>query len=457
MVISLNELSVKQKQYGDAAKQYHQVEQGIKIAADKENFIPLNQQFWDRFYAVDAENSTKAQITCPWFSTQYNREREKLFYWAMRLHKEFILSSKCCRMNFRNLLLLWREDSNGKEGKVKFDKRDCQASFSILMQTLWLLVPVISTTFASVGRFLGDIKEPGMIGTLIVDEAGQAPPQMAVGALYRARKAIIVGDPKQIEPVVTDELDLLKKSYHEEYYKPYLSKSNSVQQFADQLNPYGTYLTDETNLEVKEWVGCPLVVHRRCISPMYDISNAISYNGIMKQQTISPKEEKVATFCKKNSCWVEIIGNEVGNKNHFVPKQGDEVLKILATAFKKSKDPNLYIISPFTSVVWGIKKYLVDNIAKIGIGLEKNDMDKWSGVHVGTVHTFQGKEANEVIFLLGCDRSDKSKGAIRWVNTNIVNVAVSRAKYRLYVIGDSQAWKESTCISKMKAIVEGKE
>lgn len=42
---------------------------------------------------------------------------------------------------------------------------------------------------------------------------------------------------------------------------------------------------------------------------------------------------------------------------------------------------------------------------------------------VGTVHTFQGKEADEVIVLLGCDKN--SKGAVRWVNSNIVNVAAT--------------------------------
>ena len=79
------------------------------------------------------------------------------------------------------------------------------------------------------------------------NEAGQAQPQMAVGALYRARKAIIVGDPKQVEPVVTDDLKLLKEAYSEPVFANYKNKSLSVQSCADIMNPFGTSYDNGTD------------------------------------------------------------------------------------------------------------------------------------------------------------------------------------------------------------------
>lgn len=414
----------------------------------------LDEDFVEELLSGDIRKATGAQVANPWFTQRYNREREKLFGYAMRLNKEFVVSSNHCRDNFITLSHYWGLRPGDENERIVFHREDKENMVPALFQTLFLLVPVISSTFASIGNLLKDVRQTGAIGMLVVDEAGQAQPQMALGALYRSRRAVIVGDPKQVEPVVTDDLILLRKAYNDDTLKPYKKKTLSVQGFADRMNPFGTWLDNGT--DYPDWAGCPLLVHRRCISPMYDISNEISYGGIMKQQTRGPKPEREAKFIFDKSQWIQVKGKEKGNKNHFVEEQGKKVCELLERAFSKNPEPSLYIISPFTSVVSGIRDYMKQYCRK-NSGTTKINIDymlDYEQKKIGTVHTFQGKEADEVIFLLGCDTGRKARGAVNWVNRNIVNVAATRAKFRLYVIGDEDAWKESSCVNTAKEIID---
>lgn len=412
-----------------------------QMAEIKEKIDVLDSEFWDKFYSENTEDSTKAQLINPWIHDEFNRSREKLFYLALQVHKEFILSSTACRDNFINLAMMWQSRNNTDDELVNYSKVDREKAFPELLNTLFLFTPVISSTFASIQTFLGDIKESEKIGTLIVDEAGQASPQMALGALYRSKKAIIVGDPKQIEPVVTDDADHIKQVFSEEVLKAYLSKTISVQGFADQINRYGSYIKDSDEMGKGTWVGCPLIVHRRCINPMFKISNQISYGNSMKMKSIPPKAEVCEKFLYHKSQWFNIEGREkdTKGKNHFVKEQGEKVCRMLEESFRLySGAPDLFIISPFKSVIEGMVEML-ENCHELK--KYKAVLTDWCDDNCGTVHKFQGKEASEVIFLLGCDNN--ALGAVKWVKSNIVNVAVTRAKYRIYVVGDYSVWNKS--------------
>lgn len=458
-----------------------------------DQFRVFTPEYHRALHSTENTESVDAHQGNPWFTDRYNREREKLFYYAMLLNKEFVLASSSIRNNISHLGMAWhtevRPGQYYGDKAVSFDKEDLEDCMTPLMQSLQLMIPVISTTFASVGSFFRYVKTPGSIGTLIIDEAGQAAPQTAVGALWRAYRTVVIGDPKQIEPVVTDDVSLLKTAYGEDVYRCYAEKSLSVQEFADYLNSYGTRMFDSEEDEEGQWIGSPLTVHRRCISPMYEISNRLSYSDTMKQVTPEPSDEIAATFSGIQTKWLNISGKENGRKDHFVVEQGNRVLRLLDNAFKvffenhpeadqqlSSNDarededdssvgtvvengPDLFIISPFNTVIEGMKQHLTNNLTNPEYpilsthALQVEDwLTDWRNVHIGTVHKFQGREANEVIFLLGCDMS--SVKSVNWVKKNIVNVAATRAKYRLIIIGDAEVWKGCPPMMEAKRIID---
>ncbi len=432
----------------EASRRYHMFLKEASQRQGDQAMTVLDEEFFRLYDSEVNEESTKAQLANPWHTAAYNREREKLFCEALRLHKAFLLGSKACLWNFKNLLLLWKEPRDDDNKSVIFSQRDREAAFGSILNTVFLLTPVLSTTFASAGNMLASIRNPGEIGCLIIDEAGQAAPQMALGSLYRCRRAIVVGDPRQVEPVVTDELDLIKQVIQNDYTGYYQSKRHSVQEFADRLNSIGTTYVEDG---YKTWVGCPLVVHRRCISPMFELSNALSYNQMMKQQTALPDPAKESGFCRESSGWINVGGSEKNKegKDHYVENQGRKAWELIQKSFQRSQGmPSLFVITPFTTVRDGLKKLIRSQPEY----QKDKRLSNWVDQCIGTVHTFQGKEADEVVFLLGCDKNSLS--AVRWVNTNIVNVAATRAKYRFYVIGDFTVWQHSPLFCKVKGILD---
>lgn len=396
-----------------------------------QGFTSLSNEFREHIF------KEKAQMLCPWVNDEFNEANEKLFHAALQLTKAFVCHNEQIFQNLKRFVAI-----NGGEDTGYTEVERSQ----VLLEgfhSLNLLIPVLSTTFASVQNAFRGI---GMnqLGLVIIDEAGQATPFSALGLLYRSRRCIVVGDPLQVEPIISTPPSLNRWAYNllglqqnQTEFKiagrtlSHASEALSIQVMADACNPFYGEIAGTT-------VGCPLVVHRRCLSPMFDISNTISYDNRMINQAM-PKDK---VFALEKNAWIQDAGQKNGGQNHFVKSQGEKVLQLIEDArlrlaaegeniFEEGK---LYVISPFKTVANGIK-----NIVRSAY---KNDESArtWCRDSVGTVHTFQGKEAECVIIVLGTDK--KSEGAAMWASSqaNILNVAVTRAKYRLVIIGDRDLW-----------------
>lgn len=383
----------------------------------------------------------EVQQRLPRSSDSLNEARAEVFAAAVSVHKAFLGGAKAEAR--RNLSLALRMLS----GKTRPDADEALD----LWASLALLVPVVSSTFAAFGRCFATMPAGG-IGWLVVDEAGQAVPQAPVGALMRAKRVLVVGDPLQVEPVITlDERTDQRLQERHGARRIHRSTEASMQSLADRINPFGTVIH---GTERDVWVGSPLLVHRRCVEPMFSISNDIAYDGGMVLGAGNAEAEDKLTLGDLQaglpprpllgpSCWID-VANEPGDDGHFMPSHAAVALAILrflvVDAGARGRDglPDAYVVSPFKTVAEGMQEMLDPARKAWASGVPVKRVNAWLGRSVGTVHTFQGKEAETVVLLLG----GRTSGAIEWAAStpNILNVAVTRARRRLYVVGDWQAW-----------------
>jgi hypothetical protein len=403
-------MSKMQAQQAQADADIERAEQVLSSA----DVPPVKIGHWD-LAQLDREAMHSA---APYDYPALFQARRELFIAAMALHQAFIVAAwkRLSRTlsAFVNLL-------QGNLSPAQITKDSIH-----LWDAFFLVVPVVSTTFASFPRLFSGIGREAL-AWLMIDEAGQAAPQQAAGAIWRSRNTVIVGDPLQLEPVVSvpEEMitPLLKRCSAEAQWAPPLA---SAQTLADRANRHGMYL-GEAGSDEQIWLGSPLLVHRRCLDPMFRISNSIAYEDKMVYGAGDDEGPPGIGPSK----WVHVPAEH--SEGHWVEAQAHRTMELVHAItggrLKEKGRFKVYVITPFRTVAHKIRLLLLRRYGEESKGMS------------GTVHTFQGKEAEHVVFLLGGNPS--SPGVISifaGAKPNLVNVAVTRAKRRLYVVGDRKYW-----------------
>ncbi|WP_058233813.1 DEAD/DEAH box helicase [Devriesea agamarum] len=376
------------------------------------------------------------EIRAPWLDEELDEARSQLFFAALDLHRDFLANAASIMVEGLRAaadVLVGKYPQNLEPEKLL-----------AAWQLFFLAVPLVSTTFASFSRMFGRLGKEA-IGWLLIDEAGQASPQCAVGAIWRAQRVVAVGDPLQLQPVVTIPSKVQHDIAATYGVAPlWLPPRASVQTLTDRVSPFGATLDHDGE---SVWVSSPLRVHHRCDEPMFSLCNDMAYSGMMIRRasfTPHPHHEhevvnepdqpaKPEQSDKKNdselprSYWLNEPEKSPGS--HLQTNQVDRLkgaLSWLAGEKGLVKQSDIIVITPFREVAGKLRECL----------------EGYPNVHAGTIHTVQGKAALVVILMLACD-PDKP-GAKSWAasSVNLLNVAVSRAKQRLYVIGDHASWSQ---------------
>ncbi|MFL5337342.1 MAG: DEAD/DEAH box helicase [Geminicoccaceae bacterium] len=365
----------------------------------------------------------------PWNAGEFRVARDDLFAAAVRLHRAFVVAA--ARSIKGSLNTIARAAQGGLSAA-----RPNQADWGVF----FLLVPVVSTTFASIGRMFQGIGA-GEIGWLLIDEAGQATPQAAAGAVWRARRAVVIGDPLQIEPVATTPRRTTRLIFEGNRADPtpWAAPRQSAQTLADRASRIqGRFRVVNGEAGQEERItGIPLLVHRRCERPMFDLANRIAYDGRMVFATAAGASPIRGILGP--SAWIDV---DAPSTDKWVEAEG----RLIAAAISNlchilPELPDLYVICPFKMPARRLRTLLLDTPGVLP-ALGKTARREWVEKRVGTVHTFQGKEAEAVVLMLGAGRGAKA-GSRLWAGEtpNLLNVAATRAKRVLYVVGNRTEWQ----------------
>ncbi len=280
------------------------------------------------------------------------------------------------------------------------------------------------------------------IDLLIVDEAGQVSPEIAACSFALAKKAVVVGDIFQIEPVwsVSKALDIslaidkgviaTKEEYDKLSGLGINASNSSVMMVASKSCQYMKF--DNRGLFLSE--------HRRCYDEIISYCNELVYKGNlepMRGKGANDKDNKLTKLLQMGYKQIDTECSSKKGSSRYNKKEAIEIAnwinenyEMIKEAYPKEDEKNLLgIITPFKAQVSCIVNEINKNISE---DIKKN-------ISVGTVHTFQGAERK--IMIMSTVYGENEECYFIDANESILNVAVSRAKDCFLVFGSINSFK----------------
>ncbi len=289
------------------------------------------------------------------------------------------------------------------------------------------------TTFAISGSLP---LKPGLFDVAIIDEASQCDIASCFPILYRAKKAVIVGDDKQLPHLsflekAKEQSFLSQYGIPEKYQLMWRFRTNSMFDLADYYS-MNSVMLDE---------------HFRSLPPVIEFSNREFYGGrmrVMKKdisddpvlETVYVPDGKVDFDATRNLPEIEALVKRLYD--------------IIVEDERKNPDKpvSIGIISPFRAQVEQLKisvsKVLSDHM------IQKHQ------VEIGTAHTFQGDERDIILMSWAFANNSFPQSLTFLQKPNLFNVAITRARYKVinFVSRDPKTLQEGLFRDYMSYIEE---
>ncbi len=269
--------------------------------------------------------------------------------------------------------------------------------------------------------------KPSFFDLIVIDEASQCDIASALPLLYRAKRAVIIGDNKQLTHISTinenQDIQLLDKYQLEDNFLNWSYAGNSLFGLAQSI------CSSEDIVVLKD--------HHRSHADIINFSNSEFYDGTLR---IATNYEKLKMIPSEPALrWINVAGKVES------PAIGGSVnpieAKIVISELKRIVSLNyigtIGVVSPFIAQANRINDLIhQDNVLSDQL-LRRNFL-------CDTVHKFQGDERDVIIFSPVVSQGIK-KGSLLFLSRtgNLFNVAITRARAALIIVGDSQYCKSS--------------
>ena len=260
--------------------------------------------------------------------------------------------------------------------------------------------------------------ESGLFDLVIVDEASQCSLAAVLPLAYRAKRLAVVGDPCQLNPIVSLSDGLLQEIATQAGFDN------------DDLRKRGIHHKDGSAYAAFEFAARPQIPvllneHYRCHPHIARWFNRTFYKGELTVLTdVSDTSQRDRTIC-----WVDVEGGaeRPASGSWLNQAEAEQTVTQLRDVIK-SGYKTVGVVTPFTA-----QARLIERLAIKQFG--QDSLDEIDFVS-GTAHRLQGAERDAIV-LSSVLSPGMSKGGARWIEKerNLLNVAVSRARRALIVLG----------------------
>lgn len=252
--------------------------------------------------------------------------------------------------------------------------------------------------------------KPGLFDVAIIDEASQCDIASCFPILYRAKKAVIVGDDKQLPHLsflekAKEQSFLSKYGIPDKYQLMWRFRTNSMFDLANyySMNPV---LLDE---------------HFRSLPPVINFSNQEFYGDRMRIMRRNTRDKVLELH-------VVADGKVDFDATRNLPEVEAVLAKlqelIIEDERKNPENPtSIGIISPFRAQVDQLRA----SVARV----LSDHMIRKHRIEIGTAHTFQGDERDIMIISWAYAPNSFFQSLTFLQKPNLFNVAITRARYRM--------------------------